>query len=406
MDKQPIPYNPALLRWARLEAGLSLDEAAERAGISAPRKRKDEKEQQTPADRLKAWENGALSPTLPQLEDLAAAYRRPLTTFFLLSPPAKQTNLADFRTIGSKSRQRDTPEFAAFKRRLEARHAELKEIMQLEGKEPIRFIGSACDTRDAKIVVKAMRKTLNFSFSDQQTLPSSEELLRVLRARIQFVGIFVLIEGDLGSHHTKISTEEFRGIAFADKLAPLIVINSNDTNAAKLFTLLHELAHLWIGESGISNLNAFSHGLPSQPNREKQCNAIAAEFLVPENELKNSLDETKYSTAEEAIDDLSKLFKVSKEVVARRMLDFDYISSDTYSGLIRAYHEIWKKYRERMRDSGSGPSRNKLDYYRLGEHMLNTVTGAAADGRITYQEAARILRIPVSRFDKVLYAHN
>lgn len=409
VDKQPIPLNATILKWARREAGLTLEDAAKRAGITSPRRRKGDERAVTPSERLKAWEEGEEVPSLAQLEAVAAAYRRPLTTFFLASPPVKQTNLADFRTIASHAAAQDSPEFAAFKRRLEARHAELREILILEGQQKLVFVGSGQGITSPQPLIKLLRHALNFQFDEQKKLDDGDHVLRVLRERAQQLGVFVLIEGDLGSHHTAIAADEFRGIAIADSIAPLVVINANDTKAARLFTLIHELTHIWLGESGISNLNVFEKTKACQANKqtEKLCNLVAAEFLVPESALNDAMRSAKRDDAWDIVDDLAKDFKVSRDVIARRLLDCNYITSSNYEAIANRLHAIWRSIKIKQKASGSGPSRNTLDRFRLGERMLNTVTSAAFDGKISLQEAARILRVPVSRFDKVLYAtHN
>lgn len=409
MEKQPIPLNATILKWARLEAGLALDEAAERAGITSPRRRKGDERAVTPSERLQAWEEGQDVPSLAQLEAVAAAYRRPLITFFLPSPPAKQSRLADFRTIGGLASRQDSPEFAAFKRRLEARHTELREILILEGQQKLPFVGSARGVISPQPLIKLLRHALMFQFDEQKKLDDGDHVLRVLRERAQQIGIFVLVEGDLGSHHTAIAADEFRGIAIADSIAPLVVINANDTKAARLFTLIHELAHLWLGESGISNVNAFENSDACQINRqtERLCNLVAAEFLVPKSALNDAIQALNIGDVWDIVDALAKDFKVSRDVIARRLLDCNHITSNDYETIANRLHAIWRSIKIKQKASGGGPNRNTLDRFRLGERMLQTVTSAAFDGKISLQEAARILRLPVSRFDKVLYAaHN
>jgi transcriptional regulator with XRE-family HTH domain len=127
MQEQPIPINPSMLQWARLEAGLSLQEAADRARVSSPRQRKDENKI-NPEDRLASWEKGDDFPSLNQLEKIAKAYCRPLLTFFLPQPPIKIAIFADFRTVSHFTRTVDSPEFAALKRRIIILHRELCEL--------------------------------------------------------------------------------------------------------------------------------------------------------------------------------------------------------------------------------------------------------------------------------------
>lgn len=402
MANEKIPINPAILRWAREDAGLSPEEAAERARLK-PLKRTQDGQERSPADRLLAWEKGEDAPSLRQLEGVAKAYQRPLITFFLTAPPIKQTILADFRTTsGRGGRIHDTPEFAALKRRIEALHEELKEIAAEEQYPELGFIGSVSVETPIPVIVEMIRKGLRFDYAEQEQLSNKEKLINMLRKKAHDAGVFVLFEGNLGSYHTSIHPEEFRGLAFVDKRAPLIVINPNDAKAAQIFTFLHEVTHLCLGTSGVSNINALSastryeHALTS----EKICDMVAAEFLVPEVAVKREIGEEKNNSLEQ-INNLAVRFNVSRAVIARRLFDMSLIKEVEYWGLIRAFKVDWENSKLRQKNAEGGPSRNILDKHRLGDKLIHTIIGAAVDGKMALQDAARLLHIPVSRFDKV-----
>lgn len=401
MNKAPLPINPGLLRWAREQAGLSPEEAAKRARLKPPRKKRDGPEL-TAADLLLAWEKGERAPSLSHLEEMAKAYQRPLLTFFLPAPPIQQTSLADFRPIANKQHVKDSPEFSALKRRIEALHDELKEIAALEGFPRLPFVGSVTQHSPLKQIVENIRDVLGFSFTDQQRIQNKEKFISALRQRAHDAGIFILFEGNLGSHHTNISPEEFRGLALAHQTVPLIVINTNDATAARIFTLVHELGHIWFGDSGVSNFDAL--GRPRLQSavvaREMLCNALAGEFLIPEAALRDAWQPGD-ENASGQIERLVRLFKISRAVVARRLLDLDMIADTIYWPLLKNYNLNWEKSKQKIK-AQSGPSRNVLDKYRLGQKLVHMVMDAVSNGRITVQEAARMLRVPASRFDKVL----
>ncbi len=398
MEQQPIPVNPTILQWARIEAGLSLYEAAARAKVTSPRKRKDE-DPVTPEKRLEAWENGREAPSLNQLEKIADAYRRPLITFFLQAPPEKAAIYADFRTLNNRLTTEDTPEFSALKRRITLLHRELCDLAAEEGRQELSFVGSLEPTIPVPQFVAELRKTLGVTFSQQRNLKTENDLLGYLRELAHNIGVFVLFEGDVGSYHSRILPDEFRGIAIADKVVPLIVVNSNDAKAAMVFTIVHELAHIWLGTSGISNFNALAaHG--GNGGDERLCNAVAAEFLVPETEIRSAWRRTDLPL-HQIVEPLAKQFKVSGAVVSRRLLDTGFISDQEYGSLLAWYNRRWVSHKEQSSKGDGGPSRNILDGYRLGMKTVQTFLNAANDGRISFQDAARILNIPVSRFDKV-----
>jgi len=397
--QQAVPVNPEVLRWARIEAGYSLSDAAERAGITPPRRKKDSPEQ-TAEDRLADWEEGRDTPSYAQLKGIASAYRRPLFTFFLPEPPTKMAAMADYRTVGSKAHPADTPEFSALRRRLTILHHELRDLLKAAGSQELPFIGSMSEDTPVKEFAESLRSVLNVRIEEQVGIRDEAALLAYLRVSAQDAGIFVIFAGNLGSHHSKISADEFRGIAIADELAPMVVVNPNDVMAAKVFTLVHELAHLWLGSKAISSFNALAQRSVDN-HREKLCNLVAAEFLVPESDLREEWKEPECDIGQ-AAKKLAKHFHVSEAVIARRLLDLECIGGDEYGELLAIYQDRWKKAKDKQSEQGGAPPPAMMDKYRLGEKTIHTIIGAANEGRIGLQDAARLMNIPVSRFDKVM----
>jgi len=400
MQQETIPVNPTILKWARKEAGLSLQDVVSRAKITPPRPKKDEPKQTAEA-RLAIWEEGSDAPTLNQLEQIAAVYRRPLITFFLSEPPKKVSAVADFRMVQGKQSVADSPEFAALRRRLALLHQELRALAEDSGSLKLSFIGSLSTDTPVDVFVQNIRTVLDIVDAEKQRCVRDEAgLLTYLRTAAQDAGIYVLFEGNVGSHHSNISVEEFRGMALTDELAPLIVINPNDTKTAMLFTFVHELAHLWLGSSGISNFNALENN-GNYCDNEKLCNNVAAEFLVPENELRSKW-KIPEGTLIQAVDAVAKNFKVSGAVTGRRLLDVGIIKNQEYGELLASYKVRWKKRKETQSQTGGAPEPATMDKFRLGKKTIHTLISAAQDGRIGLQDAARLMNIPVSRFEKVM----
>lgn len=394
MEPQDIPVNAALLRWARETAGYSLPEAAERAKITAPRGKKIFPALSA-ADRLAAWENGEDKPSLAQLANLAKAYRRPLITFFLDRPPLRTKSMTDFRTI-SGSPKIPTVEFAAFQRKLNNLHEELKQIVVEEGNAPLPYVGSQIPEIGVKEMAGILRNSLGLD--EDENLCRRRDYFAYLREKAHNIGIYVLLMGDLGGWQSRISPDEFRGIAIADKYVPLVVINKYDTKAAMLFTLIHELVHIWLGFSGISNNDVF--GSASTQKLEMFCNAVAAEFLVPEDTLRLRWPSCP-ENPEKEIRHLAKTFWVSDAVVARRLKDLDMISHTEYERLFAIYQTRWKKLKEK-KNGDKGPAQDVLSRYWLGDKILSTFRNATANGQLTLVEAARALNLSVNRFEKAV----
>jgi transcriptional regulator with XRE-family HTH domain len=265
--------NPKILSWARKTAGLSLEEAAEKLGIHDSHGIKA-------AQRLAALEAGD-TPTRPILLKMAQKYRRPLVAFYMSNVPRKGDRGQDFRSLPVGHSRAADALLDALVRDIRARQSMVRAVLEdVDEAVPLPFISSARMSDGVPALVASIRGRLNLDLLSLRTKASAEEAFGLLRGRAGAVGIFVLLIGNLGSHHTAIDLETFRGFALADDVAPFVVINDQDNHAAWSFTLVHELAHLWIGETGVSGAQ---FGSPI----ERFCNDVAGEFLLPTDELRD-----------------------------------------------------------------------------------------------------------------------
>ena len=311
-----VAINPALLTWAR-----------ERAGVDA-----FVLEGRFP--KLAAWEVGELQPTLKQLEDFAHAVHVPIGYLFLPEPVQETLPVADFRTVPGQTAPRSSPDLLDALYLCQQRQDWYRDYARLNAFPALEFIGCTTVTNDPVAAASAMRHSLGLSLTERQQLPNWEEALRQLIAKIEEAGVLVMVSSIVGSNsHRKLRVEEFRGFALADDLAPLVFINGADSKAAQMFTLAHELAHLWLGESGISNTEAGR--LPEQ-RTELWCNAVAAELLMPMQATREA-----YRSDQPLADEitrLARLFKVSTLVALRRLFDAGFIDKT----------ELWQQYREEV----------------------------------------------------------
>ncbi|WP_206214250.1 XRE family transcriptional regulator [Desulfovibrio sp. ZJ369] len=396
MQQHDIPVNPALLRWARDTAGLSLHDATLKAKITPPRPRKGE-EPVTAAARLASWEEGRAVPSLSQLEALAKAYSRPLVTFFLPAPPVQAKPLTDYRTVSDI--QTESPEFAALKRRIFHLHRELCAIARDEQAEDLTFVGSCTMQKGELVTVDAIRRTLGIELVAERHR-SPDDAFRDLRDKAHAAGVYVVLMGDSGNSRNKVSPEEFRGIAIADKQVPLVIINSNDAKAAMHFTLAHELAHIFLGSSGVSNQNAFALQRKHKAI-EKFCNAVAAELLVPQHLLRSAVS-GQNKDRPNSVKSLARKFSVSDEVIARRLSDLGLLKDEDYTRLIAWCQARWKRNKDKRKDRNGGPPPKIMDRYNFGTKTLETLARATDSGLITLLDAARTLNISVGRFERVV----
>jgi Zn-dependent peptidase ImmA (M78 family) len=253
----------------------------------------------------------------------------------------------------------------------------------------LRIIGSAGAADDPETVAQAIRDTLGLAAEEHRKLPGWIEALRHLMTKVEGSGVLVMASSIVGSNsHRKLNVEEFRGVALADDLAPLVFLNAADSKAAQMFTLAHELAHLWLGASGISNSE--TGRLPEQ-HSERWCNAVAAELLMPMRDVREACRPD--LPLQEEMERLARLFKVSTLVALRRLFDAGFIDNTT----------LWQQYRRESahirslnpRSSGGG------DFYRTlgartGKRFARAVLASALEGQTLFQDAFRLLGVKKS----------
>lgn len=396
MVTREIPVNHKILRWARIQANLSPANAVSRAGLKDLKPR-GLKEGLASTDRLQRWEEGVEVPTLSQLEKLAKAYRRPLLTFFMPDPPAIQTNLRDFRTVADKSLNSAefSPEFSALVRREVALQVSLHDLLENISSKPLSYVSSLNMKTPPIEAAQQIRDFLGYTLENQKRTRGPTQVFSDIRNVIEEKGVFVLLEGNLGSYHTNIDPEVFRGLSISDQLAPLIVVNPNDAKTATVFTLIHEFCHILLGETGISNINSLIFSEEEHPFRnEVYCNRVAAEFLVPQDSLLKDWEMLRIGYSEtESIEQIAQGFNVSRLVIARRLFDFNRVNRKFYW---EYFNECQKKWENR-----ESPKNAKIPYKiriksRLGNKLIHTVIGAAAEGKISC-----FLQVGIPRFCKI-----
>jgi Zn-dependent peptidase ImmA (M78 family) len=245
----------------------------------------------------------------------------------------------------------------------------------------------------AKIAV-AMRRALGVSAGWADVHSSWSDALRGLRNRIEAVGIIVVVNGVVGNNnYRKLDPEEFRGFVLTDEYAPLIFVNGADGRAAQMFTLAHELAHLWIGQAAVFNLRDME---PAPDRTEQFCNAGAAEFLIPKPELRNAWAEL--GSHAERFQLLARRFKVSELVVARRALDVKLITSEAFFSFYNQYSE-----EERRRSaSQSGGNFYATQNSRIGRSFAEAVARAVREGRLLYRDAFDLTGLRGATFDRYI----
>src|SRR5574340_181440 len=308
-----IPVSPEILRWARERASHDVRDLTPRF------------------PQLPAWERGEKQPTFKQLEAFARATHTPFGFLFLAAPPEERLPIPDFRTVKQRP-LRPSPDLLDTIYAMQRRQDWLRDE-RLEGEaDPLEFVGNARLSDEPMAVGQEMRRTVGLDDGWAGNVSSWGEAVNELRRRIEGLGVMAVINGVVGNNtHRKLDVEEFRGFALTDRYAPLIFVNGADSKAAQMFTLAHELAHVWLGATGVSDTQA---GQVPEQHTERWCNQVAAELLVPLKELRAAHQRDAPIAVE--IQRLAREFKVSTLVALRRLFDAGTISQAA----------LWQHYRE------------------------------------------------------------
>jgi Zn-dependent peptidase ImmA (M78 family)/transcriptional regulator with XRE-family HTH domain len=383
-----IAVNPNILVWAREAAGFSLDEAAAKLTLSSSAR-------STAVDKLAALESGDKAPTRNQLNDMANVYRRPLLSFYMAEPPRKADRGHDFRQSPDARTRRENAMLDTLLRDVQVRQEMVRELLEDEEEATrLPFVGSIAMGQGVAHAVGALSAMLSFNPLALRKGPP-EALFKRLREAAEGAGIFVLVLGDLGSHHYSIPASVFRGFAIADPVAPFVVINSKDARAARVFTLVHELVHILLGQTGVSGTVSTAAPTTEDARIERFCNDVAGEFLLPNEAYRrdvaafgsNDLDAARF-----AVEQIATRWSVSEPMVAYRLNREGYLSAGAYETLRSEFNARWQANlkRERERD-GPGPNQRIVKQFSLGNALVSLVHRMVRSNMLSHTKAASVL---------------
>ncbi|HBL28689.1 MAG TPA: DNA-binding protein [Acidobacteria bacterium] len=355
---------PEMLRWARERAGLGLASLAGRF------------------PRLAAWESGEENPTLKQIERFAKATHAPVGYLFLPKPPVERVPIPDFRTAGNERLQQPSPDLLDTIYICQQRQDWYRDFARTTGEAPLPFVGSLQLTSDVEVAAARLRSALGLDLEERRQLRTWTDALRRFIEQADALGVLVMVSGVVGSNNQRtLDPEEFRGFALADPFAPLVFINGADTKAAQMFTLAHELAHLWLGRSALSDTAPIS----APTNRvEIWCNQVAAELLVPLALLRQEY--RKDAELQGEVNRLARQFKVSTLVILRRIHDAGGLTRD----------QLWEAYREELQRLRALPRGSGGDFYltlaaRVSRRFARALVVSTLEGQTLYRDSLRML---------------
>ena len=263
-----VVIQPAILTWARERSRLDLAYFDKRF------------------PQLDQWERGDAQPTFKQLESFAKATHTPIGFLFLPEPPEECLPIRDLRTV-VHGPARPSPDLLDTIYAMQRRQDWLREERLECETGPLEFVGSARLGDDPSAVGQEMRRIVGMDEGWASAASTWDGAVSELRRRIEQLGVMAVVNGVVGNNtHRKLNVAEFRGFALTDAYAPLVFINGADAKSAQMFTLAHELAHVWLGSEG-EGVSGFDGIFPGDARVEKFCDQAAAEFLVPARELKD-----------------------------------------------------------------------------------------------------------------------
>lgn len=355
-----IDVNPLLLKWAIDRAGLQNEDLIHKF------------------PKLEDWLNHIQSPTFKQLQDFSKKVHIPFAYLFLDSPPKESIPFPFFRTINPSKKGVSVNLYDTILT-LQRRQEWVTEYLQEIGETPLEFVGSFDVTHSYLDIVKAIRSSLGIDENWALSFGRFEEAINYITIRIEELGVIMTFNGVVDNNTSRpITVKECRGFVMVNEYAPFMFINNSDGKAAQMFTIIHELAHIWIGQSAGFDFRAL---LPANDPMEILCDKVAAEFLVPQNLFLKMWKQTP------SISDLSQRFKVSKIVIARRALDLNKITRLQFFRFYNEYREQIKAKRDNQPGGGDFYATAKK---RISLRFAGIVNRAVNENKLPFREAYKL----------------
>jgi Zn-dependent peptidase ImmA (M78 family) len=372
-----VEVKPSLLVWARERARMAVDDLARKF------------------PKLSDWERGERAPTLKQLEDFARATHAPIGFFFLSEPPDEQVPIPDYRTMADVGVSRPSPDLLDTIFQCQQRQEWYRDFAQVTREDPVAFVGSVTTSVPVIEAAEQIRATLRFDPSERGHTWS--DALRTLVDHAEELGVLVMVSGVVGANtHRKLDPAEFRGFSLVDQLAPLVFVNGADSKAAQIFTLTHELVHLFLGETALDDADL---GTAPTSLVERWCNQVAAEVLVPLDSLRDALSPDVPVTGE--LEPLARRFKVSTLVILRRVHDAGRLSWDEYQ---TAYQDELARILEVLGErSGTGGNFFNTQPARVSKRFARAVIVSTLEGQTLHRDAFQMLGLKkLSTFEELV----
>ena len=378
---KPIAVNvePSVLKWLIESSGWTRDEIAKRL--------------QTSAQNIEKMESGEKKPSFRQLEELAVIFKRPVASFLLSKPLAEKPKPKDYRMLPDKTNKFDKKTVFVMRhaRRLQELSKELSRNVQYETKSKTEKFKIS---DNSETIALKYREKFNLTEEKQRKFKTPYELFNYLRDILEDQNIYLF--------QFSMPVEDARGFVFVDEFPNVIVVNTKDNIEARIFSLMHEFAHILLGESVIDLPDA-THSF--KDDVEKWCNEFSSAFLLPKGLAKSAFDTNKVNlTSKETLKYLSNRYEVSKAMLLLNMLKLNYIQRNDYDSILARFkkEEIKPAKKEGEEGTGGGIPSEVRCLSEVGNKFVSLVANNYDRDHITYTDALNYLSIKSKSFDKVL----
>lgn len=370
-----VLITPELLAWAMARSGKEFDVL-----VNA-------------VPQIPKWIAGTAKPTYPQLENFAKSTYVPLGSLFLTEPPEENLLVTDFRVVDGGSNSEPSPNLIDTIDICLARQDWYRDYRQAIDADPFDLVGSLDTNKLPRDAARLILADIGIGAYAELNLTALDEIFRTLSELVEQMGIMVMANGVVGLNtKRKLDYHEFRGFALSDPYAPLIFVNGTDTRAAKIFTLVHELAHIYLGDRGVSAVRPRSR---NEHSHERWCNAVAAEFLVPESSFRSAfvgIGRTPAGLTTE-LERLARIFKVSTLVILLRINELGLVDFSNFDRTYESEKRRVAALRDQNVSTSTGGNFYNIHGVRTGKRFARALIGDTLGGRTLHRDAFKLLGI-------------
>lgn len=372
--------NPEVLIWARESADLDECQASKKLDVTRP--------------RLADMESGRVEPSSSILESMATVYRQPLIAFYMKAPPAECDYGIDYRTRDAEDGAKTIgAHLKALFRETRVRQEMLRDALDDEGEaELLSFVASRSTSDGVEKIVTLLREVIDIDVTQYYAKSGPTCAFDLLRDRIHDAGVYVLLDDEADGDTSTVGLGDFRGFSIADPVTPFVVINRRFAEPVLSFSLLHEFAHVVLGNTGISGIDPVN-------DVEKLCADVASNFLLPTTELR-ALElrfETKFTATATQIERFAVSRNLSRGMVAYRAWRTGKISSKSYRLMNQRFQSEWNQFANGQsavpREQQDELNLYERHRYRVGSKLVDATRILWLNGDLTTIKAARILNV-------------